>query len=107
MQTTAAVRNAFFDAVRKDDVPTAQRLVADEPELAHARWSGRAGDGKMRSLGPSPFNRHTWLAVPDAHAADDPRFTSTPLIYTRPTAIVRRGVARWTVDQDGTVHLAP
>lgn len=33
--------------------------------------------------------------------------TITALVDTRPTAIVRRGVARWTVDQDGTVHLAP
>jgi hypothetical protein len=33
--------------------------------------------------------------------------TFTALVDTRPTAIVRRGVARWTVDQDGTVHLAP
>ena len=33
--------------------------------------------------------------------------TLTALVDTRPTAIVRRGVARWTVDQDGTVHLAP
>jgi len=33
--------------------------------------------------------------------------TVTALVDTRPTAIVRRGVARWTVDQDGTVHLAP
>ncbi len=31
----------------------------------------------------------------------------TALVDTRPTAIVRRDVARWTVDQDGTVHLAP
>ncbi len=33
--------------------------------------------------------------------------TITALVDTRPTAIVRRGVARWTVDLDGTVHLAP
>src|SRR3989442_3448604 len=33
--------------------------------------------------------------------------TFTALVDTRPTAIVRRGVTRWTVDQDGTVHLAP
>ena len=31
----------------------------------------------------------------------------TALVDTRPTAIVRRGKARWTVDQDATVHLAP
>lgn len=33
--------------------------------------------------------------------------TITALVDTRATAIVRRSVARWTVDQDGTVHLAP
>ena len=33
--------------------------------------------------------------------------TFTPLIETRATAIIRKGSARWTIDQDGTVHLAP
>jgi hypothetical protein len=33
--------------------------------------------------------------------------TITALVDTRPTAIIRRGVARWAVDQDGTIHLAP
>ena len=33
--------------------------------------------------------------------------TFTALLDTRATAIVRRGVARWVVDQDGAVHLAP
>jgi hypothetical protein len=33
--------------------------------------------------------------------------TVTALVDTRATAIIRRGVARWGVDQDGTVHLAP
>jgi extracellular solute-binding protein (family 5) len=32
--------------------------------------------------------------------------TITALVDIRPSAIVRRGVARWAVDQDGTVHLA-
>jgi hypothetical protein len=32
--------------------------------------------------------------------------TITALVETRPTAIVRRGAARWALDQDGTVHLA-
>jgi len=34
------------------------------------------------------------------------RATFTALVDTRATAIVRTGSARWTVDQDGTVHLA-
>lgn len=33
--------------------------------------------------------------------------TVTALVDTRATAIARRGAARWAVDQDGTVHLAP
>lgn len=33
--------------------------------------------------------------------------TVTALVETRPTAIVRRGAARWAFDQDGTVHLVP
>lgn len=33
--------------------------------------------------------------------------TITALVETRPTAVVRRGVARWAVDRDGTVHLVP
>jgi hypothetical protein len=33
--------------------------------------------------------------------------TITALVETRPTAIVRKGVARWALDQDGTVHLLP
>lgn len=33
--------------------------------------------------------------------------TVTSLVDTRATAIARRGAARWAVDQDGTVHLAP
>ena len=32
--------------------------------------------------------------------------TVTALVDTRATAIVRKGVARWVVDQDATVHLA-
>jgi ankyrin repeat protein len=81
-------RAAFFDAVRRDDVATVWRLLAEDPTLARSRWSGRAGDGKMRSLGPTPFNQHTWVAVPADAAQDDPRFTSTPLIYSRNDEIV-------------------
>ena len=33
--------------------------------------------------------------------------TITALVETRPTAIARRGSARWAYDYDGTVHLAP
>jgi ankyrin repeat protein len=89
MSATATTLTAFFDAVRTDDIPTVRRLLGEDVSLAKARWAGRAGDGKMRSLGPSPFNQHTWLTVPEACEPDDPRFTSTPLIYTRNDEMVR------------------
>ena len=43
----------------------------------------------MRSLGPPPYNQHTWLPIADTHDGNDPRYTSTPLIYTRDDQIVR------------------
>jgi hypothetical protein len=75
--------DAFFDAVRADDIQAARQLLAKHPTLARVRWRGRAGDGTMGSLGPPPYNKHTWTTVPDNHDPVDPRFTSTPLIYTR------------------------
>jgi hypothetical protein len=78
----------FFDAIRANDVAKIRDLLSDDPELAKARWPGRAGDGKMRSLGASPFDKHTWLTVPEDALPDDPRFTSTPLIYTQNDEIV-------------------
>jgi ankyrin repeat protein len=89
MATTNAAQTAFFDAVRQNDCDGVRRLLADDPSLATARWFGRAGDGKMRSLGPSPYNRHTWLTIPAGQDTNDPRVTSTPLIYTRDDQIVR------------------
>jgi hypothetical protein len=79
----------FFDAVRNDNAQAVRRLVTAHPELARARWPGRAGDGRMRSLGPSPYNRHTWLTVPDEYDPEDPRFTSAPVIYTRNDEILQ------------------
>ena len=89
MATANAARSVFFDAVRASDSGSVRRLLADDPSLANARWFGRAGDGKMRSLGPPPYNQHTWLPIADNHDANDPRYTSTPLIYTRDDQIVR------------------
>src|SRR5437899_3236642 len=59
-----------------------------------------------------PWDRtYVFVAADPCRAAKDllPAWsaTITALVDTRPTAIVRRGVARWTVDQDGAVHLAP
>jgi ankyrin repeat protein len=84
-----AAQAVFFEAVRANDFESVRRLLADDPSLASARWPGRAGDGKMRSLGPAPFNQHTWQTIRAEHNSIDPRFTSTPLIFTRDDRIVR------------------
>jgi len=89
MAMTNAAQSAFFGAVRANDCETVRRLLADDPSLANARWLGRGGDGKMRSLGPPPFVQHTWLTIPAEQDTTDPRFTSTPLIYTRDDQVVR------------------
>jgi ankyrin repeat protein len=89
MATTNAAKAAFLQAVRENDCEHVRHLLADDPSLASARWFGRAGDGKMRSLGPPPYNQHSWLTIPAERDASDPRLTSTPLIYTRHDQIVR------------------
>lgn len=95
--------------------PTARELAGRLAALTRAVATARA---------PEDFNDAVasgkdWgyiVALPRAiadpcRAAKDllPQWTATitALVDTRPTAIVRRGVARWTADQDGTVHLAP
>jgi ankyrin repeat protein len=88
-RTYLSTADQFFNAVRSDDARTVRRLVTAHPELAQARWPGRAGDGRIRSLGPSPYSRHAWLTVPDLHEPDDPRFTSAPVIYTRNDEILQ------------------
>src|SRR5438067_658243 len=56
---------AFFDAVRRNDVGEVRRLLEANPGLAKARWPGRGRpDGMMRSLGPAPYNQHSWLPAP-------------------------------------------
>jgi ankyrin repeat protein len=87
------IADQFFNAVRSDNVQTVRRLLTAHPELARARWPGRAGDGRMRSLGASPYNRHTWMTVPGGHEPEDPRFTSAPVIYTRNDEILTLLVA--------------
>ena len=86
-----ALRDAYFAAVRSDDAASIERLLRQDPSLSHARWPGRGRpDGKMRSLGPTPFNQHTWIEAPiNPDDPQDPRYTSTPLIWSRDDAIVR------------------
>jgi hypothetical protein len=95
--------------------PTARELAGRLAALTRAVATARSPD----DLGAAVSAGKDWgyvVALPRA-AADPCRAakdllpewaaTITALVDTRPTAIVRRGVARWTVDQDGTVHLAP
>jgi hypothetical protein len=81
----------YFDAVRNDDVAGVRGLLQREPGLVHARWPGRGRpDGLIRSLGPPPYNQHTWRACPvNPDDPNDPRYTSTPLIWTRDDEMVR------------------
>jgi hypothetical protein len=86
---SADAQSFFFQAVRDNDIEHARLILSSNPQLAKTRWPGRSGDGRIRSLGPRPFNQHTWLTVPVDQAPDDPRFTSTPLIYARDDEMVR------------------
>jgi Bacterial extracellular solute-binding proteins, family 5 Middle len=94
--------------------PTARELAGRLAALTHGVATGRAADDfdaaltKGQEWGyvvalprtPSDLCRVAKALLPSWPA------TFTALIDTRATAIVKRGVARWTLDQDGTVHLA-
>lgn len=95
--------------------PTARELAGRLAALTHAVATGRSPDDFSAALDAG----RDWgyvVALPRV-SADVCRAarellpswpaTFTALVDTRATAIVRRGVARWVVDQDGTVHLAP
>ena len=95
--------------------PTARELAGRLAALTHAVATGRPADDFTSAVAAGKDWGYV-VALPRVTA--DPCRTArnllpawpatlTALVDTRPTAIVRRGVARWTVDQDGTVHLAP
>jgi hypothetical protein len=95
--------------------PTARDLAGRLAALTHAVATPRATNDFNDALAAGKDWGYV-VALPrmapdPCRAAKDqlPQWaaTITALVDTRPTAIVRRGVARWTVDQDGTVHLAP
>jgi hypothetical protein len=95
--------------------PTARELAGRLAALTHAVATGRAPDDLNDAIAAGKDWGYI-LALPRMPAdvcrsAKDllPMWpaTFTALVDTRPTAIVRRGVAHWTVDQDGTVHVAP
>jgi extracellular solute-binding protein (family 5) len=95
--------------------PTARELAGRLAALTHAAATGRAADDFTAALAAG----RDWGYVvalprvpPDVcRTARDllPAWsaTFTALVDTRATAIARRGAARWVVDRDGTVHLAP
>ncbi len=94
---------------------TARELAGRLAALTHAVATGRAPDDFSAALASGKDWGYV-VALPRVTAdacrsARDllPAWPAnvTALVDTRATAIVRRGVARWTVDQDGTVHLAP
>ena len=94
--------------------PTARELAGRLAALTHAVATGRAPDDFSDALAGGKDWGYV-VALPrvttDAcrSAKDLPTWPAsfTALVDSRPTAIVRRDVARWTVDQDGTVHIAP
>lgn len=95
--------------------PTARELAGRLAALTHAAATGRSADDFNAALASG----RDWGYVvalprvtPDVcRTAKDllPAWsaTFTALVDTRATAIARRGAARWVVDRDGTVHLAP
>src|SRR5467141_1000196 len=94
---------------------TARELAGRLAALTHAVATGRAPDDFSDALaGGKDWGYVVALprVITDAcRSARDllPTWpaTFTALVDTRPTEVGRRGVARWTVDQDGAVHLAP
>jgi len=94
---------------------TARELAGRLAALTHAVATGRAPDDFSAALaGGKDWGYVVALPRVTADACRSARdllptwpAAFTALVDTRPTAIVRRGIARWTVDQDGTVHLAP
>ena len=94
---------------------TARELAGRLAALTHAVATGRSPDNFRAALATGSDWGYV-VALPKVtsdvcRSARDllPSWpaTFTALVETRATAIVRRGVARWVVDQDGTVHLAP
>src|SRR5467141_4013146 len=94
---------------------TARELAGRLAALTHAVATGRAPDDFSAALaGGKDWGYVVGLPRVTADACRSARdllptwpATFTALVDTRPTEVGRRGVARWTVDQDGAVHLAP
>ena len=95
--------------------PTARDLAARIAALGGGTAVGSAPADFARSLAAGTAVGYVLAlprSVPEAcRAARDllPPWpvAVAPLVETRARAVVRRGVSRWAVDGDGTVHLAP
>ena len=108
---TAGQRRILY--ARSD--PTARELAGRLAALTRAAATARSNDELQAAVAAGKDWGYI-VALPRATA--DPCRTArallpewpatiTALVETRATAIVRRGVARWALDQDGTVHLVP
>ena len=105
----------------------ARRIAYVRGDPAARDLAGRIaalGGGTAAGLGPAEFSRSLTggagagyvvalpRTVPDAcRAARDllPPWPAAvaPLVETRARAVVRRGISRWVVDGDGTLHIVP
>jgi hypothetical protein len=95
--------------------PTARELAGRIAALTHSVATARSADDLK--TGVAAGKDWGYIVALPRTTADPCRSarellpewsaTITALVDTRPTAIVRRGVARWAYDYDGTVHLAP
>lgn len=94
---------------------TARELAGRLAALTHAVAAARGADDFGAAL---TTGREWGYVLPLPRVTTDPCRTAkdllptwaatvTALVDTRPTAIVRRGVARWATDLDGTLHLVP
>jgi hypothetical protein len=105
----------------------ARRIAYVRGDAAARDLAGRIaalGGGTAAGLGPTEFSRSLTggagagyvlalpRTVPEAcRAARDllPPWPAAvaPLVETRARAVVRRGMSRWAVDADGTLHFVP
>jgi hypothetical protein len=107
--------------------PGPRRIAYLRRDAAGRDLAGRIaalGGGVAAGLAPADFARALAAGTAAGYVLALPRAVSdacraardllppwpvsvAPLVETRARAVVRRGVSRWAVDGDGTVHLAP
>ena len=110
---TAATGQRRILYARSD--PTARELAGRLAALTRAVAAARSADDLSAAVASGKDAGYVValprVTVDPCRVAQTllPRWTATmtALVETRPTAIVRRGAARWALDHDGTIHLAP